>query len=74
MSGNHGGLRIHEDFRIYVYHYDLQEVTQLVANALNMDAAVVRERVFIRNVSNNMILNCQISKLLRVKTDAREKV
>lgn len=56
--GHHMGHKIHEDFRIYVYHYDIVEVTKLIAETLNIDFVDVRERIFIRDISNNLAFNC----------------
>lgn len=55
---HHMGHKIPEDFRIYVYHYDIVEVAKLIAETLNIDFVDVRERIFIRDISNNLAFNC----------------
>lgn len=72
-GASHLGVRIHEDFRIYIYHYDVLEVTKMIADTLNMDLQTVRQQIFIRDISNVMVFNCEVSKLIKGKIDAREK-
>lgn len=57
-SGAHlAANRLSEGFRMYVYHYDVQRVTKIIAKVLNVPEGVLMERMLVKDISNSMTFN-----------------